>query len=248
MDMSATEWRAPSHEHRPVPRRRPALRRGDAAVGRHRLPRARRHGPAGQGARHRASRRAHHHRRHDGDGAGRRRDRDADARDGAARRRCLAHRGARAAGADEQARPDGRGAGGRDRRHRGHARAAFPAADRALDGGRLGVLFLSQRRRPAGDRGCRRRRWPRPDGAHPAVAQGVQPVRHDRALRRARLGRLLPDRAGLRRARLRARPCGGLHLVGAVPGAGLPAGRGPARPRAAPDDGRHRPAVLRACC
>ena len=44
---------------------------------------------------------------------------------------------------------------------------------------------------------------------------------------------------------LRARPCGGLHLVGAVPGAGLPAGRGPARPRAAPDDGRHRPAVLR---
>ena len=143
-----------------------------------------------------------------------------------------------------KARPDGRGAGRRDRRHRGNARVAFPAADRALDGGRLGVLFLSQRRRPAGDRCRRRRRWPRPDRAHPAVAQGLQPVRHDRALRRARLGRLLPDRAGLRRPHLRARPCGGLHLVGAVPGAGLPAGRGPARPRAAPDDGRHRPALL----
>ena len=50
-------------------------------------------------------------------------------------------------------------------------RAAFPAADRALDGGRLGVLLLPERRRPAGDRGGRRRRRPRPDGAHPAVAR-----------------------------------------------------------------------------
>ena len=58
------------------------------------------------------------------------------------------------------------------------------------------------------------------------------------ALRRAGLGRLLPDRAGLRGAQLLARPCGGLHLVGAVPGARLPAGRGPARSRAASDDGR----------
>ena len=47
-----------------------------------------------------------------------------------------------------------------------------------------------------------------------------------------------------RRRRLRAGPCGGLHLLGAVPGARLPTGRGLARPRPAPARGRSQPALL----
>ena len=159
-------------------------------------------GLAGQGVGIEPSRGAHHHRRHDGDGASGRRERDVDARDAP-----LGVDASRIAALERLALSSKPGltaealAAEIDAIEAARPRCTL-CADRALDGGRLGLLLLSQRRRPAGDRGGRRRRVASARRrARCCSRKGFNQYAMTALCARARLGRLLPDRAGLRRAR-----------------------------------------------